>query len=55
MHKSLPAMMMTEYTPEQRRKNARTAWILAGIVAFIFLTSIPFWQGLYRLANNGGL
>jgi len=48
-------MIMTEFTTEQRRKNLRTAWILAGIVAFIFLTSIPFWQGLYRLAMNSGL
>lgn len=49
------AMIMTEFTTERRRKNVRTAWILAGIVAFIFLTSIPFWQGLYRLAMNSGL
>ena len=51
----LVPMIMTEFTTDQRRKNVRTAWILAGIVALIFLTSIPFWQGLYRLAMNSGL
>lgn len=42
-------------TPEQRRKNIRTAWILAALVLFMFLTSIPFWKGLYQLAVGSGL
>ena len=47
-------MNTSEFTPEQRRRNLLTAWVLAGFVAVVFLTSIPFWQGLYRLAMSGG-
>lgn len=39
----------TAMTPEQRRKNIRTAWLLAAFVLFIFVTSIPFWKGLFNL------
>jgi heme/copper-type cytochrome/quinol oxidase subunit 4 len=47
-------MASSEISPEQRRRNARTAWLLAGFALFIFLTSIPFWKGLYRLVMHGG-
>lgn len=43
-------MTQTGLTPEQRRKNARTAWLLTGLVLFVFVASIPFWKGLYRIA-----
>ncbi len=42
-------------TPEQRRKNIRTAWMLAAFVLFILVTSIPFWKGLHQLVINSGL
>jgi hypothetical protein len=38
----------------QRAKNIRIAWGLATFVLFVFLTSIPFWKGLYKLALAGG-
>lgn len=43
-------MPRTGFTPEQRRRNARTAWLLAGLVLLVFIASIPFWRGLYRIA-----
>lgn len=43
-------MTRTDISPEQRRKNARTAWLLAGLVLLVFVASIPFWRGLYRIA-----
>jgi hypothetical protein len=42
-------------TPEQRRKNVRTAWLLAAFALFMLLSSFPFWKGLYRIAVNSGL
>jgi hypothetical protein len=41
-------------TPEQRRRNIRTAWLLAAFVAFMFLSSIPFWEGLFEMLSRGG-
>ncbi len=38
----------------RRRKNIRLAWLLATFAAFIFVTSFPFWSGLFRLATTGG-
>lgn len=43
-------MTATEMTPEQRRRNVRTAWLLAGFAAFMFLSSVPFWKGLFNMA-----
>jgi len=40
----------TETTPELRRRNARVAWLLAGFAAFMFLSSVPFWKGLFNMA-----
>jgi heme/copper-type cytochrome/quinol oxidase subunit 4 len=39
-------------TPEQRRKNLRLVWLLAGFALFIFLTSFPFWTGLFKIVGN---
>jgi hypothetical protein len=47
--------MTTETTPELRRRNVRTAWLLAGFAAFMFLTSIPFWKGLANMIAASGL
>lgn len=44
-----------EMTPKQRRKNVRTAWLLAAFALFMLLSSVPFWKGLYQLAVNSGL
>jgi len=39
----------TEIDPDLRRKNARLAWIVAGFVLFMFVSSIPFWKGVAHL------
>jgi len=46
-------MTRNEQSPEQRRKNIRLAWILAGLVLFMLLTSVPFWKGLFDMAMSG--
>jgi hypothetical protein len=48
-------MATIEMNPEQRRKNIRTAWLLAALALFMLLSSVPFWKGLYQLAVNSGL
>ena len=48
-------MLSNTLTPEQRRKNVRTAWMLAAFVLFILVTSIPFWKGLHELVVASGL
>ena len=48
-------MTTLDMTPEQRRKNVRTAWLLAAFALFMLLSSIPFWKGLYQMAVSGGL
>ena len=46
-------MTIPEYqTPELRRKNLRLVWLLVGFALFIFITSFPFWTGLFRLVGN---
>jgi hypothetical protein len=40
-------------SPELRRKNVRTAWLLAAFAAFMALSSIPFWLGLFNMIQNG--
>ena len=37
-----------------RRRNVRTAWLLAAFVAFVFFSSVPFWRGLVRLMSGAG-
>jgi hypothetical protein len=41
---------MTQIDPEKRRKNIRLAWIVAGFAVLMFLSSIPFWKGLFDIA-----
>ncbi len=43
---------MTDIDQERRSKNIRLALILAGAVALIMLSSIPFWKGLALLATG---
>ncbi len=38
----------------RRRRIIRLAWLLAAFAAFVFVTSFPFWTGLFRLATSGG-
>jgi len=45
--------MRVDNSSEQRRKNLRLAWILAGFALFMLLSSIPFWKGLFDLAVTG--
>ena len=37
---------------EVRRKNVRTAWILVGIALLVMLSSVPFWQQLFKIASD---
>jgi hypothetical protein len=37
-----------------RRKNVRTAWLLAGFAVFMLVTSVPFWRGLARMIAGAG-
>jgi predicted nucleic acid-binding Zn ribbon protein len=39
---------------ERRRKNVRVAWMLAAFALFLAVTSVPFWQGLFRLVTAYG-
>ena len=48
-------MTTLEMTPEQKRKNVRTAGSVAGFALFMMVTSVPFWKGLYQMAVNSGL
>ena len=45
-------MTATPKSAELRRRNIRTALLLGAFAAFIFVTSFPFWQGLFRLVGN---
>ena len=42
-------MTTLDISPDQRRKNVRLAWILAGFALFMLVSSIPFWQGLFNM------
>lgn len=35
---------------EQKRKNLRLAWGLGVLVLLILISSVPFWQGLWKIA-----
>ncbi len=37
---------MNQIDDDKRRKNIRMAWILAGFVLLIMISSIPFWKGM---------
>ena len=37
-----------------RRKNVRTAWLLAGFAVFMLVSSVPFWRGLVRMMAGAG-
>jgi hypothetical protein len=43
-------MQSSTIDPDLRRRNLRTAWLLAGIAVFIAASSIPFWKGLFQMA-----
>ncbi|MEN8213631.1 MAG: hypothetical protein ABFR19_04645 [Pseudomonadota bacterium] len=46
-------MSIPEYqTAELRKKNLRLVWLLVGFALFIFLTSFPFWSGLFRIVGD---
>jgi hypothetical protein len=38
----------------RRRRNIRTAWLLGAFAVFIFVTSFPFWTGMFKLMTGGG-
>lgn len=35
---------------EQKKMNLRLAWSLGAIAILIFISSVPFWQGLWKIA-----
>jgi len=35
-----------------RRRNIRTAWLLAGFAVFMLVSSVPFWRGLVRMMSG---
>lgn len=37
---------------ELRRKNVRVAWMLAGLAVFFFVTSFPFWSGMFQIIGD---
>lgn len=39
---------------DKKRNNIRLAWVLAGFVLLIMISSIPFWKGMVRLLSSGG-
>jgi hypothetical protein len=43
-------MTTGDISQERRRKNVRLILILAAVALFMFVTSIPFWRGLYDMA-----
>ena len=47
--------MISETRPELRRRNVRTAWLLAAFACFMFLSSVPFWKGLANMIAASGL
>ena len=46
---------MSPMEPELRRKNIRTALMFALFALFIFVTSFPFWSGLFRMVGDKAL
>lgn len=47
--------MTNEMSPELRRRNVRTAWLLAAFACFMLLSSVPFWKGLANMIAASGL
>ncbi|MFZ0789691.1 MAG: hypothetical protein WAM94_08715 [Chromatiaceae bacterium] len=39
---------------ERRRRNVRTAWLLAAFALFVAVSSVPFWKGLFQMAMGSG-
>ena len=39
--------------PALRRRNRRVALLLGGLVLFFFVTSFPFWQGVFQVFRGG--
>ncbi len=37
-----------------RRRNIRTAWLLAAFAVFMLVSSVPFWRGLVRMMSGAG-
>ena len=46
-------MHLESFEAERRRRNLRTAWLLAAFALFIAISSVPFWRGLFLLATGG--
>jgi len=44
--------MINENQSDLRRRNIRTAMLLGGLALFFFVTSFPFWQGLFKLIGE---
>ena len=42
-------MASPEMSESLRRRNVRTAWLLAGFAVFMLVSSVPFWKGLVRM------
>jgi hypothetical protein len=41
-----------KHPPSLRKKNIRAAWILAAFALLMFITSIPFWEGILQAIGN---
>jgi hypothetical protein len=37
-----------------RRRNIRTAWLLAAFAVFMLVSSVPFRRGLVRMMSGAG-
>jgi hypothetical protein len=35
-----------------RRRNVRTAWLLAAFAIFMLVSSVPFWRGMVRMLTS---
>jgi hypothetical protein len=42
--------VMSHSDDERRRKNILLAWAVAAFAILMFLSSIPFWKGLFEMA-----
>ncbi len=45
-------MNTTSQQDNLRRKNIRTALLLGAFAIFILVTSVPFWQGLFKIVGT---
>ena len=44
--------MINENQRSLRTRNIRMAVLLGGLALFFFVTSYPFWQGLFKLIGE---